>query len=224
VYVHREIIVNEDSTALKKYNLKPSDFYKKNIMIINEDKRDNLNFLSDFLYKLSLMKNVNTIYNNDIHVITTVENKKMFKQMLLENPYLYFTNFEVKQHISKKDLTSIKENQNRTIYIIDNNSINDQKEFNIIRELIDNNVHVIIAASDNDDNKQILLLYDALGKEKLLIHKLNKLKTMQKKFHKNFVKPITKSFPKFESFYEMINDQEIDLKYIVIKNNEIQYN
>jgi hypothetical protein len=64
-----------------------------------------------------------------------------------------------------------------------------------------------------------------MGNNKLLIHKLNKSKNMQKHFYKTTIKKLC--LPNdllFEDYYNIINDENIDVKYIILKNNQIRYN
>ena len=134
----------------------------------------------------------------------------MFKQMLLDNPYLYFTDFHVKQNIDKK---IIKEND-RIICIVDTNILDD---FGKLNDFIDPNIHLILLTLDNT---KIIDLYDKLGSKRLLIHKQNKLKSMQKRFFKSInYKDIT-----FEDYYKKANDENLDIKYIILKGDELRYN
>ena len=208
------------SEYLKKYILKPSEFYKKNIMIINKDFNDSVIILSDILYKLSLMKNVDEIFNNNIYITSTNENKPIYKQMLLDNPYLYFTNFNVK---NKLDKGKIKELDNRrTICILDNELLSSIGNDDF-QSLLDKNV--LLITMTNDDDKNTVAMYDLLGSNKILIHKINKLKMIQKRFYKNFIKYICKEqVSNFDKYYDIINDENLDIKYLVLKNNELRYN
>jgi hypothetical protein len=209
----------ENKKVLKKYILKPSEFYKKNIMIINETINDNISFLGDFLYKLSLMKDVTSIYDNDIHIITSSENKKLYKQMLLDNPYLYFTNFDVKQTFIKKKLNELDSNSLRTLYIIDNNMLINNTD--VLKTLLDKNVQIIIIS--NEDDKSSLDSYKLLGNNRLMIHKPNKLKLIQKRFYKNYIKKLC-NIQSFDDYYDIINDENLDVKYIILKDTELRYN
>ena len=168
------------------------------------------------------MKDVNSIYDNNIHIITSNENKKMFKKMLLDNPYLYFTNFDIKQSFTKKQHRELEDLKTRTIYIIDINVLQDDFD---IESLLNKNIHLILISNvDNYDDK-IISTYNSIGDNKLLIHTINKLKMMQKQFYKKIVKTICSNQPDdFESYYNLINNENLDLKYIVFKNNELRYN
>ena len=110
----------------------------------------------------------------------------------------------------------LKENK-RTIYIIDTNILDD---INIIKEFIDPQIHLILLTSEND---KIINLYNKLGDKRLLIHKQNKLKTMQKRFFKFVIKKIDENVI-FEDYYNEINDENMDVKYIILKENELRYN
>ena len=208
-----------EEKGLKKYILKPSEFYKKNIMIINDNLNDNISFLGDFLYKLSMMKDLTSIYDNDIHIIASIENKKLYKQMLLDNPYLYFTNFDVKQTLTKKKINELDSNSHRTIYIIDNEILKDKND--VLKTLLYKNIQIIIIS--NDDDKTSLDSYNLLGNNRLMIHKPNKLKLFQKKFYKNYIKKIC-NIQTFDEYYDMINNENLDIKYIILKDKELRYN
>ena len=140
--------------------------------------------------------------------------------MLLDNPYLYFTNFNVKNKLDKskiKDLGKL-----RTICILDNELLStiDQDDF---RLLLNKEVLLIIMA--NDDDKNAVTTYDLLNSNKILIHKLNKLKMMQKNFYKIFIKYVCKEqISNFENYYNITNDENLDMKYLILKNNELRYN
>ena len=203
--------------------MKPLEFYKKNIIIVNENKKDNIDILSNLLYKLNLMKEVNKIYDNNIHIITQNDNKKSYKKILLDNPYLYFTNFDFKEEVSKKFLQDLDNLEKRTIYIIDTN-ISCEND-NIIKLLSSNkNIHVILILNTNN-NANFVDTYKLIGDDKLLIHKINKLKNIQKQFYKLLVKPIcTSNFSNFDEYYEALNNEDLDVKYIIFKNTELRYN
>jgi hypothetical protein len=211
--------MEKEEKGLRKYILKPSEFYKKNIMIINDNINDNISFLGDFLYKLSMMKDVTSIYDNDIHIIASLENKKLYKQMLLDNPYLYFTNFDVKQTLTKKKINELDSNSHRTIYIIDNEILKDKND--VLKTLLDKNIQIIIIS--NDDDKTSLDSYNLLGNNRLMIHKPNKLKLFQKKFYKNYIKKLC-NIQTFDEYYDMINNENLDIKYIILKDTELRYN
>ena len=212
--------LNKD-LSIKKYILRPSDFYKSNILIVNDEIKTSINILSDLLYKLGLMKDVDTIYDNNIHVITSVENKKFFTKMLLDNPYLFFTNFDVKKQLSRDKIKNLDNLEKRTIFIIDNKTLNKPLRHKDLHSLISKNVHVIVISGEDYNLDKT---FNVLGNNKFLIHKLNKSKNMQKHFYKTTIQKLNLNNTSFETYYNIINNENIDIKYIILKNNEIRYN
>ena len=97
-------------------------------MIYDIDIKTSIELLSDLLHNLSLMTNVNKIYNNSINILTSNDNKKYFKKMLLDNPYLYFTDFNIKTGLSKLQEKELTKNDSRNIYIIDLDNVEKIKE------------------------------------------------------------------------------------------------
>jgi hypothetical protein len=142
----------------------------------------------------------------------------MFKKMLLDNPYLYFTNFYVKQKIQKNahSIEELKE-ERKTIYIIDTEILSDIEN---LKHFINPKIHLILLTNDNN---KIIDFYNLLGDKRILIHKQNKLKSMQRRFFKSVIKQINKDI-NFEDFYNEINNENIDVKYIILKENELRYN
>jgi hypothetical protein len=211
--------LSSDNLELKKYILKPSDFYKKNIMIINKDFENSILILGEILYKLSIMKNINKIFSSNVYITSTDEHKSIYKQILLNNPYLYFTDLHVK---NKLDTDKLKEDKLRKIYVIDNELLCtiDSKEF---ESLLNNDVLLIIMTKDDDKNA--ITTYDLLTSNKILIHKLYGSKMIQKNFYKIFIKYVCKEqVSTFENYYKMINNENLDIKYLILKNDELRYN
>jgi hypothetical protein len=212
--------LSSDKDILRKYILKPSDFHKKNIMIINKDFESNIIVLSEILYKLSIMKNIDKIFDSNVYITSTDEHKSNYKQILLNNPHLYFTDLNVKNKLDKSKLKDL--DKLRTIHIIDNELLStiDTKDFEY---LLNNDVLLIIMAKDDDKNA--ITTYDLLTSNKILIHKLYGSKTIQKNFYKIFIKYICKEqVSTFENYYNMINNENLDIKYLILKNDELRYN
>ena len=215
--VSEESLVKNVDDVMKKYVLKPSEFYKKNMFIISDNVKTSIDILSDFLHKISMMKNADSIYNNSINIISNVQNKKLYKQMLLENPYLYFTNFDVKNSLTKRKIDSL-DNDLRTIFIFDNEMAHQYVEY--IDILFSKNAHVFVLLDEEDKN-----IYDLYNhfESKLLIYKPSKNKMLQKRFYKNFIKKHFKDLL-FDQYYNKVNNENIDIKYVVLKNDELRYN
>jgi hypothetical protein len=197
---------------LKKYTLKPKEFYNKNIMIVGSEKTSNMQVLSDILHKLSMLTDVKDTFNNTIYIFTKNHNKKMYKKLLLDNPYLYFNDIQ----INKLDNENIKDTKyKKTIYIVDENTF----DLNTVK---DNTQFIIIS---NDIVSGIRDIYAQLGDRKMLLYKINKLKLNQKQFYKKVIKKLAKKvFSDFEDFYTSLNNEYVDAKYIVFKNSELRYN
>lgn len=205
----------ENETDMKKYILKSNELYKKNINIVFDSFSNGLDILFDLLYKISLIKDISEIYDNTIHIITEVSNKKLYKQMLLENPYLYFTDFNVKSSFSEAS----NDKKTRIVYIFDNFMANKYKSH--IDKMINSNVQIFILT--NIDDKTGFDTYSILGKNRILIYKPNKLKMFQKKFYSYYVKTLS-LFSNFEKYYTCINNENLDVKYIILKDDELRYN
>jgi hypothetical protein len=216
----KDIELNSD---FKKYTLKPFDFYKKNIVITSFDKKENISILSDILYKLSLLKKIDSLYHNEICIITSDGNKKMFKQMFLENPYLYFSDFNVKQYLTESDIEKCKESDldKKRIFIIDNRSIECDTNLNLLKNLVKVGSHIIIVMTDKESPIHI---YKVLGDDKLIMYRINKLKSLQKHFYKSVVKKISNTFHTFSSFDKAINNPDLDIRYIIVRDNQTFYN
>ena len=91
-----------------------------------------------------------------------------------------------------------------------------------LQSLVSKNVHVIIIAGEEYNLDRT---FNVMGNNKLLIHKLNKSKNMQKHFYKTTIKNL--SLPNklaFDDYYNIINNEDIDIKYIILKNDQIRYN
>jgi hypothetical protein len=209
----------ENGNSIAKYTLKPNEFCKKSIFIVNDNLKDSIDILSDLLYKLGLKKDIDTLYNNKIHIISSIDNKKLYRQMLLENPYLYFTDFDVKSSLQKRKLNDLDDTK-RHIFIFDIDTANEYTDS--IVELSKRNIHLFVLAKDED--KLIHALYSSLGSNKLMICKPTKLKMIHKKFYKNYIKHICDNEQDFDQYYNKINNENIDKKYIIIKDNQLRYN
>jgi hypothetical protein len=205
---------------IKRYVLKASEFYKKNIVLLNNEDAENFTQLSDILHKLSLMKRVNEIYDNSIHVVTTPENKHEYKKMLLENPYLYFTNFDVKYTLEPSKVQELCKNVKRTIYIFDYDSFLEVEDY---EQFIEKNVHIFILASKYP--KYIRDVCDVLGPNTLLLHNKDKLKSMQKVFFKHVVQRMADAIDyTFDEFYQATNNENFDGRCFILKGGELRYN
>ena len=176
----------------------------------------NLELLNDLLYKLSNMKNIKD-YDTNILVYTTSDNKKDFKQILLENPNMYFTNVNVKSKISSKDINEISK---RKIVIVDFDLYNDLDK---LSKILDENIHLFVLYTDYSN--YIIDIIKMIGNDSILIHKKDKLKLLQKRFYKIIKNEINKgNINSLEDYLEVLNDENLDIKTLIIKGNELRYN
>lgn len=200
--------------SIKKLVLKASEFYKKNMLIINNDNYKNIDILNDVLFKMSKLNDVENIYDNSLHIFTFNENKKNFRDMLLENPYLYFNNLIIKNTLTLPELESDK----RYIFIIDYSIKFDVEK---LQKLINkDNVHIIIYNDDYSSN--MVDVYKLLGDNALIINSKDRLKILQKRFYSKIVKHLVNN-ANINNFFDVINDDNLDVKYLMIKNNELRY-
>ena len=218
--------------SLNKYIIKSSDFYRKNILLVNDDREINENILGDLLHKLNIMKNVDKIYNNYIHVLTDNIYKKSFKRLLLDNPYLHFSNFDVKNNLTNSKLREISESDKRNLYIIDFSSLIELNSnvFNIIDDLLKYNVQLIVLCTNYD--KFVSVIYKLLnngGSDKskcLLIHKPNKFQSLQRQFFNKICKKIIDIQDNLDHthYCDFVNNENNDIRHIIIKDSVLYYN
>jgi hypothetical protein len=203
--------------SVQKIILKAQEFYKRPFILMNDKYESHFDIVSDILHKLSNFKNVESLYDNTLNVITYNENKPYFKDLLLENPYLYFNNISIKTKLSKVDLKNfIEESDKRRILIVDLECFSDSS---IISKFIDDSIHLIVLVSNYND---VLPVYNILGDNCLLINKKDKHKMIQRKLFQKVLKQITNNLSENE-FVDILNDDDIDIQRLVIKNCELRY-
>jgi hypothetical protein len=144
---------------IEKYILKSSHIKECSIYIYNDTKVA-CNITGNLLNMLNEIKELKDIYSKDIYIIT--KKKDLYKEIFLKNPYLYFSNFNVKEDLNKKDICNIKEESKRKIIILDN--IEDIKKY---EKLIKYNVHLICNNKSfiKRENDKMIIIYK---KDKLL--------------------------------------------------------
>lgn len=201
----------------KKYALRAIDIYKKNTVIANTDIEDCVASVSDILHSLSLMKNVMTMYTKSVNVITSPGNKGIYRKMILDNPYMQFTDFEVKHTLPKSRIEELIVSKQRSIVIIDDIA-------NLVKysDLIHTNVHMIVIATDAGT---AVKAYKMFGTNNLLIHKLDRLKSLQKTFFKKILQPLCADLKniEFETFFHIINQKNFGVRHLIVKNSEFRY-
>ncbi len=203
----------------KKYTMRAIDIYKKNTLIFNNSTSENIKILSDILHSLSLMTGVSDIYNNSIYILSANDNRPLYKEMLLDNPYLHFTDLFVKSALSRGKLEDIAESPKRTILIVDRDAVQDDKYLTVGDN---SNVHLIILTTSID---QVPFLYGKLGANKLAIHVKDKLKSLQQVFYKKVLVKLCSGLSDvpFQTFFDVINQQNFGVRYLMVKNSEMRY-
>jgi len=199
--------------VVKKLVLKGVDMSKKNILIANTEMAEGVTVLSEVIDSLSLIRGVDEIYNQSIYVITSGENRPVFKQMLLDNPYMYFTDFTVKGSIAKKKIEEISTSPKKTLVVVDVNVKMD------LEKLMQPNIQLFVMGGSSE----AVEFYKKLGDNKMVLYKKEKLKSLQKRFFNLFVKDICGLSCKFEDYYEYLNKSVFGVKYIIIKGKELRY-
>jgi hypothetical protein len=65
-------------------------------------------------------------------------------------------------------------------------------------------------------------VYKLLGDNTLVINSKDRLKILQKRFYSKIVKFLVDD-SNTHDFFDVINDDNLDVKYLMIKNNELRY-
>jgi sugar-specific transcriptional regulator TrmB len=167
--------------------------------------------ISDILHHISMMKNVAQIYDNNVYIVTK-ENKRQFSKMLIENPYLHFTNLSIKASINKSRLEDIKNQEKRSIVIIDIEDISNE----VIELLSSSNIQILFVSKLGKQIPQ------SIQEKSIVIHKKDRLKSVEKLVYKTIVSKLSDNNISFEEYFEFINSS-IGIKYIVIKDRELRY-
>jgi hypothetical protein len=131
--------------------------------------------------------------------------------MLLENPYLYFNNLLIKTSLSLPSLESDK----RHIFIIDYNLVSDLDKLNKL--VSQPNIHLILL--HNTYTSSLVDVLHVLGENTLIINSKDRLKILQKRFYSKIIKNIKV----IDNYFDLINDDNLDVKYLIVKNNELRY-
>lgn len=212
----RPFIENKVDNKIEKFILKGRDIYKNNIMIVNEDRRDNLIILGDILDRIGKLENINEIYNSKIYIMTSENNMTKYRKMLLENPYLYFMDYDIRKgYYESKDLY-----EKRTIYIIDYELLSSEKLEGLSKRL---DIQLIVVG--NVYSSEIGELFKKMGDKRVLINKKSKIQSLQKQFYKNIIKKVCiDDFVNFEEYIKNIDDENLDTRWVIINGDKLMYN
>ena len=202
----------------KRYILRAIDMYRKNIIIVNNEQTDNIAILGDLLHTFSLMKKIEEIYNKTVYIVSSGDNRNAFKTMLLENPYLYFTDFKIKHSLGKQKIKElIENNEKRTMIIVHHTESDDLQQY---LELSKGNIQLVVLGKMT---KTLVDMYKELGSNKLLLHRKEKLKSLQKLFFDKVLRQICKVTCTFQEYFNKVNADTFGIRYIVIKSDELRY-
>jgi hypothetical protein len=204
----------EEAFNLQRHIMKVNEYSKRNIFIQHADFKENLSTLSDLIYNTSLMKNLEEIFDPDVTIISNDENKRSYRKMILENPYLYF-----RIKVSPKGYQGNNSSTKRKIIIIDDSEVDKYKE--IIGK--DDIQLYVISTNYNKTNAKV---YRQLCETTrcLLIHKKEKLKTLEQKFFTNTIKTLTDINISFDEYHGAINNPNLEIRNVVLCNLDLKYN
>jgi len=201
-----------NSIKIKKCIMKNDLYYKRNLIIMNSSLHKNLKTLNNILYDQSLIDECKNLYNNNIYVACSSDNKSKFKKMFDENPYLYFTDFNIKMNFSKKTIDSFADNNNKkTIFIVDDSLENSVYE-KLLNRLVNYDDIKIIFIVSSFSLKMYNHIKKLINESILLIFENNDSSSDKLKFYNNIIKKLF-SYIEFSTIknYEkfIIKDQEL---------------
>jgi hypothetical protein len=128
----------------------------------------------------------------------------------------------VRTNLSKQNISDIESSSTRTICLIDT----DTPDFNDIVlqkyiELREKNVQMILLSTQY---LKVPKLYNALGSHRLLIHRKERLKAIQRVFFKQVIKLICSDDIEFDQYFYIMNHDNFGVRYIIMKTDELRYN
>ena len=203
---------------LKKYILKPSEYSKKNIMIVHSDVEELATTTGDLLNGISNMKNIER-FNKDIYFFVPTVNRTLFKRILLHNPDLYFENFSVKSSI--RNVPSVDK---PTIMVVDTALGLSLDKYRKI--LSSGNVLLIVISTDY--NSDLIDIYHALNKSRasMFVHKLETHEQLERAFFERVLSGISPDLEgiQFEDYNESIRNEKYGARYVILRKTELRFN
>ena len=198
---------------IKKTELDANDLYKNHILLVNDENSSNIEIINNLLLKLSKL---NKLYDSSLHIFTFRDNKTAFRDMILQQPQLYFNDLVIKTHFSIPKLNSNK----RHLFIVDYSLIKDKLD-----QLLDTNLNAHIIIFHDTYSSELVNVYNSLGKSVLLINKKDKLKILQSRFYSKVLKYLCNNVDDInnvDDYLEIVKSTD-NLKYLIIKNNKLRY-
>lgn len=209
----------DNEFKVERYMLKGDGIMDKNIVIASRNIKENMSVLSDILHMLSLMKKVGA-YSRFTYIVTSKENQKKCKKLLLDNPDLYFTDLIVKQTLLPDTIDKMSKLKEKTILVID---IDGLEETSIDKYIsITGNIQIVMMSTKFEKIKNI---FERLGENRILINMKEKLKALQQGFFRDVLKPLCKNLENvgFEEYFGQMNNDIFGAKYIIINKDEVYY-
>jgi hypothetical protein len=204
----------------KKCVIRASDMCRRHIILVNKELSESISVLSDIIHSFNLLRDVDTTFSSKLNIVSE-SNRKSYKKMLLENPYLYFDNFNVQKQLSKQSLEEMKGADKKSICIFD------EQSFLKLSPPWAQDAHNVLIIVVCTEYSMVRKIYNQLGSRVIVMHKRDKLKAMEKQFYTKIVKPLCESSFKdvqFEEYYSMITDEKYSLRNIIIKEDCLRFN
>lgn len=200
----------ETKVRMKRYVMKSSEVWKRNFVVVSSDASENMNVvLGRIIHSVNMMTNVVDVYDNSINVLTTRENKKWYSKMLLDNPYLYFSNFNVTSNLSSRyPFGNPGEYAKRKLVIVDFDYVNDVDR---LADFVHPNVQLIVTCSTY---KSTVVDIVTAVEGAIVIHRPERHMLLEHKFFKAVLGPLTglgwdeykRTFPSFSDYLVVIKD------------------
>ena len=149
--------------------------------------------------------------------IINTDDKKEYKKILLEYPYLYFNNFHFNKSIPKENDEDLK-----TLYIIDYDYIKQNENlYNKIKKVIKENDTIQFIFLTTEFNVDDTINW----KQTILFHDIDNLKSVQKLFYKRVIQNASITTPEINDWdtYKQVLDDN-DVKCVVVTNNQLKFN
>ena len=189
---------------------------------MNKNLETNITFLSKVLYNINKIDNVDKIYTSNVRYIINTDDKKEYKKILLEYPYLYFNKFNF-----NKTIKIDEENDNlKMLFVIDYDYIkNNDTLYNKINKLVEKNNDQIQFIFMTNEFDNIGINDETDWKNTILFHDIDNLKSIQKLFYKKIVKNSNITTPEindWDEYKKILTDN--DVKCVVITNKTLKFN
>ena len=223
-YLNESESSDNSHLKLKRFRFNCNAILKNNIYITNKNLSDKVELLCKIFHNINKNKNIkdmSTLYDNNIKFIVSSDDKNEYKKILLDYPYSYFNKFSFSKSLNDTN------NFLRQLYVIDYNYIKQNSNEDLYNKIIklvnsdDNIIHFIFIFSNFYDLNECKELHQ---KSFILLHNIDMLKSIQKQFYKKIVKPFTENnqIENWDDFKKvlLINDT----KTIIINNKELRYN